>query len=301
MNNSSPLFSRPGTRASRPGTSSNRSISSCGELIRNTPSISEYYQASSGPSTPGKQRRAIVFLPGLKNYSSLNFGDDRISYMKPTVAVNEAPDPETNRLSIARTHDIVDMIESGDRRKKDYGEAWSSVGYKRLTECERLTRERIQVVIAQSHNDIKSVFAIFDRNHGNTLDTLEFARGIKLLGLNFNTVEIFALFGILDVHNSGHIESHDFFAKFGQASDDFDEEVVSDKYEQAELERAKMQRVKQLFKQFSKNGTIGTENVAALLERLKSFSTNQNNEEPVMNAISSRGNINFETFYNLWK
>ena len=129
-------------------------------------------------------------------FFSLSQLDDRISYMKPTTAISEKPDPETNRLQISRAQDIVHMLESGNTRMKNYAEAWETVGYKRLTAVERLTRERIQVVIAQSHNDIHGIFAIFDRNHGKTLDVLEFARGLKLLGLQFKEAEIFALFGM---------------------------------------------------------------------------------------------------------
>ncbi len=59
----------------------------------------------------------------------------------------------------------------------------------------------------------------------------------------------------MDVHNSGHIESHDFFTKFGQAADDFvneEEGADTDKYEHTQLERAKIQRIQQHFRQFSK-------------------------------------------------
>ncbi len=139
-----------------------------------------------------------MFLPGLKNYSSILFGDDRISYLKSvtTTDINTTDRIDVNKMEILREQEIRALQDCGVTRAKDYAEAWEAVGYKRLTEVEELTRRRIQVVTRNQANDIGRVFDIFDRNHGKRLEVLEFARGLKLLNLQFKEVEIFGLFGM---------------------------------------------------------------------------------------------------------
>jgi len=277
---------------------------------RTTPTITEFYQQAAGPRPPGRQR-PLVFLPGLKNYSSILFGDDRISYLKSvtTTDINTTDRIDVNKMEILREQEIRALQDCGVTRAKDYAEAWEAVGYKRLTEVEELTRRRIQVVTRNQANDIGRVFDIFDRNHGKRLEVLEFARGLKLLNLQFKEVEIFGLFGVLDIDLSGSITYAEFCRKFATAEmiakgqgEDADADMAfgeSNNKDKRDMQNVLKMRIQQHFDEFAIKGSLNAQGASRLLEKLK-LTLPTADRERMLKVITADGSINFERFFEMW-
>ena len=190
------------------GLSSVNSVSSFGDVsvdvdlqstfTRSYPSIKDYYNANTvSPNKP------IQLQPGLSNYSSLIFGDDRIGFSESVMNVTYKGAVE-DRMKIPSPS----KAKSVQVRRKDYDEAFERVGNTELDRLERQMKDKLQQRSAKtsSHFQINKAFKFFDREQCGCIHIEGFTRALEFLGFQFSDSQNLALFARYDVDCIGEID-----------------------------------------------------------------------------------------------
>lgn len=163
----------------------------CKICCRAYPTIKQYYEASSHDN-----ERPLVYQHGLSNYSSLQLGDDRITFKKSlakSTFVQESVSPE--KLSVITDAHLRNKTKTSHTRHVDYLGAIEMVGEDRVLNLEAEVRDRFQECTEDRPDLIRKAFHHFDRDHSGGIDIREFHRALTCIGLNFTEVEVLALFG----------------------------------------------------------------------------------------------------------
>jgi len=150
------------------------------------PSINDYYKAMSVGSKP------IQYQHGLSNYSSVQLGDDRVSFKKSL-------SQDVYRLDTERAEKMINSMcphikKSYEQRKQDYAEANSVVGVDKILEMEQMMRDKLQQRTKTGPFQLRKTFKYFDRDGSGGIDFSEFQRAMELMGFQFTEVQQLALF-----------------------------------------------------------------------------------------------------------
>ena len=176
---------------------------------RGYPGIEEYYLAACKDTS-----RPINSQKGLSNYSSLVFGDDRISYSK-----------SMSQESFSIHQDLVDQMaivseqtqrmenKTPAQRRRDYLEATEIVGERNLDRMEEMMRDKLQQRTKAGPFELRKTFKYFDRDQSGGIDIGEFSSALELMGFQFNEMQILALFGRYDTTSVGHVDYQGFVDK----------------------------------------------------------------------------------------
>lgn len=138
----------------------------------------------------------MVYQHGLSNFSSLQLGDDRITFKKSlakSTFVQESVSPE--KMSVIIDAHLRNKTKSSKTRHADYLAAIEMVGERRVLDMECFVRDKFQDCTHDNVALIRKAFHHFDRDHSGGLDIREFHRALSLIGLDFTEIEVLALFG----------------------------------------------------------------------------------------------------------
>lgn len=243
------------------------------------PSIGDYYR--SARTDPD---RMLVFQPGLKNFSSVELGDPRISFTKSMTQelyeVNEGPRTELGKLY---------LFDSISARRNAYIDAQDMIGQDELDRMEKLMRVKLSQKTASGPLQLRKNFKFFDRDSSGGIDLDEFSHALELMGFNFTPRQMIALFARYDVGCNGEIDYSEFITTLmerdfasrktnliqkmenmltggnrGRAASTTSysyEEDMSE--EQAQLQQFRREEVKKIFRMIDKDNS-GTIDVAEL-------------------------------------
>jgi len=146
------------------------------------PSINDYYRAASKGDKP------IQYQHGLSNYSSVQLGDDRVSFKKSLS--QDAYDIEGPEK--AEGHPST--MKSLKQMKEDYDEANELVGLHKIHEMEQMMRDKLQQRTKTGPFQLRKTFKYFDRDGSGGIDFDEFQLAMELMGFQFNDMQQLALF-----------------------------------------------------------------------------------------------------------
>ena len=150
------------------------------------PSINDYYKAMSVGEKP------IQYQHGLSNFSSVQLGDDRVSFKKSL-------SQDVYRLDTERAEKIMNAMcphvkKSYEQRKDDYDEANNAVGVDKIHEMEQMMRDKLQQRTKTGPFQLRKTFKYFDRDGSGGIDFSEFQRAMELMGFQFTEIQQLALF-----------------------------------------------------------------------------------------------------------
>jgi Ca2+-binding EF-hand superfamily protein len=169
---------------------------------RKYPSISDYYKASSSDHS-----RPIQLQHGLSNFSSLNLGDDRISF-------NESILSATYRIPVEDKMAIESPSKNKPRaaRRREYQDATKKVGEFELNRLERVMKDKLfqRSYATSSPFQVRKAFKFFDREASLKIPIEGFTRALEFLGFQFSELQNKALFGRYDVNCEGEIDYMNF-------------------------------------------------------------------------------------------
>lgn len=146
------------------------------------PSINDYYKAASRGGKP------IQYQHGLSNFSSVQLGDERISFKKSL-------SQDVYRLDIEEPEKLSDApIKSYKERREEYDEANEVVGLNKIHEMEQMMRDKLQQRTKTGPFQLRKTFKYFDRDGSGGIDFDEFQRAMELMGFAFTEIQQLALF-----------------------------------------------------------------------------------------------------------
>lgn len=161
-------------------------------MCRAYPSIKEYYEAASIGND-----RPITYQKGLSNYSNVQLGDERITFKKSL-----AKSTYTREQIRSQTHSVLtdahlrNTTKSPKTRHEDYLSALELVGEQAIIDLEHQIRDRLIECTNQDPRLLHKAFNHFDRDHSGGIDIREFDGALKSIGLEFEEIEVYALFGM---------------------------------------------------------------------------------------------------------
>ena len=152
------------------------------------PSINDYYRALSQGEKP------IQYQHGLSNYSSVQLGDDRISFKKSLSqeAYNLDPD-QAAKVAVSMNSQAV-TEKNFKQRKETYSQANAVVGVHKIHEMEQMMRDKLQQRTKTGPFQLRKTFKYFDRDGSGGIDFSEFQRAMELMGFQFSEIQQLALF-----------------------------------------------------------------------------------------------------------
>lgn len=290
------------------------------------PSISDYYRAAaSGP-------KPIQYQHGLSNYSSVQLGDDRVSFKTSLSQDAYKCSIEGDGTGDSTKDDDEEKVEKTYKeRKAEYSEANSIVGIDKIHEMEQMMRDKLQQRTKTGPFQLRKTFKYFDRDGSGGIDFEEFQRAMDLMGFQFSDIQLLALFARYDDSCTGEVDYNEFVEKVMESDfkkivpsqkkslnmlvssafgDDggtqghiLDEDEDSDMDEE-ELEEFRREEVRKLFDLIDRDDSqsIDRSEVGALLKALgRSDEINQNEIEQGFKRLDTdnSGRIEFEEFYAL--
>mmetsp|Transcript_27354 Transcript_27354/g.78838 ORF Transcript_27354/g.78838 Transcript_27354/m.78838 type:complete len:351 (-) Transcript_27354:1275-2327(-) len=196
------------------------------------PSISDYYKAAASGTKP------IQYQHGLSNYSSVQLGDDRVSFKSSLSqdAYRDNMDKESTGGG-GGDNDNDDDGDDGDdkekiektykERKVEYAEANSIVGIDKIHEMEQMMRDKLQQRTKTGPFQLRKTFKYFDRDGSGGIDFEEFQRAMDLMGFQFSDIQLLALFARYDDSCTGEVDYNEFVEKVMES--DFKKIVPSQK------------------------------------------------------------------------
>ena len=149
------------------------------------PSINDYYKAASRDDKP------IQYQHGLSNFSSVQLGDDRISFKKSLS--QDAYNLEVEEEVCDNESSSVPPI-TFNQRKQNYEEANALVGLHKIHEMEQMMRDKLQQRTKTGPFQLRKTFKYFDRDGSGGIDFDEFQRAMELMGFQFTEIQQLALF-----------------------------------------------------------------------------------------------------------
>jgi hypothetical protein len=164
----------------------------CVIIIRAYPSIKEYYEAASIGND-----RPITYQKGLSNYSNVQFGDERIVFKKSL-----AKSTYTREQIRSQTHSVLtdahlrNPTKTPKTRHIDYINALEIVGEQSIHDLESQIRDRLLECTLDDSHLLHKAFDHFDRDHSGGIDIREFDTALKSIGLEYEEIEVYALFGM---------------------------------------------------------------------------------------------------------
>lgn len=164
------------------------------------------------------QNKRIGSLPGhcvgAGNRSSIVFGDDRIHFKRSFTQEAHKLDPARAQKTVSGYSLNGRWIErSRKQRILDYKEATELIGLDHLSTCEATMRHRLMERTSSGPYQMRKTFKKFDRDGSGEIDFEEFAQTLHLFGLDFNSLEVMALFGRYDTSANGFINFQEFVNK----------------------------------------------------------------------------------------
>lgn len=208
------------------------------------PSISDYYKAAASGTKP------IQYQHGLSNYSSVQLGDDRVSFKTSLSqdAYRGNMDNNGDSVNSSDGDNDKDKIEkSYKERKAEYAEANSIVGLDKIHEMEQMMRDKLQQRTKTGPFQLRKTFKYFDRDGSGGIDFEEFQRAMDLMGFQFSDIQLLALFARYDDSCTGEVDYNEFVEKVMES--DFKKIVPSQKKNLNKL----------VSTAFGSNGGIGTD------------------------------------------
>ena len=135
------------------------------------PSISDYYKAQSN----GKKQ--ITYQHGLSNFSSVQLGDDRVSFKK-SLSQDVYKFDDTRSVQNDDSPDKNKLVKTDQQRKLDYIEATEIVGEHKITQMEQMMRDKLQQRTKTGPFQLRKTFKYFDRDGSGGIDFDEFQRAM---------------------------------------------------------------------------------------------------------------------------
>lgn len=171
---------------------------------RQYPTIRDYYHATANPSDP----RQLTYQHGLSNYSSLQLGDERISFIQSLQKSTFTMDAITanDNLNVLIDAHLRNASKTPQNREADYIDALHIVGEQVVDEAEEAIREKMLEITEHNPKLIRKAFDHFDKDKNGAIDIREFAQALKSLGVDMKEMEIFALYGRYDLNFEGLIK-----------------------------------------------------------------------------------------------
>jgi Ca2+-binding EF-hand superfamily protein len=164
---------------------------------RKYPSIADYYQARN--HDPHKQ---IQLQHGLSNFSSLQLGDDRITF-------NESILSGTYRLAVEdkMAMDAPSTTKTVHSRQRQYEQAVTKVGETEMNRLERVMKDKLfqRSYMTSSPFQVRKAFKFFDREQSLSIHIEGFECALEFLGFQFSELQNVALFARYDPNFSGRI------------------------------------------------------------------------------------------------
>jgi hypothetical protein len=162
------------------------------------PSIKEYYVANAKPSD-----KPIQLQNGLSNFSSLQLGDDRITFAESILS-------ESYRLPVEEKMVISSPSKSKhiNARKRDYQDAQKRVGDVEIDRLERVMKDKLfqRSYMTSSPFQVRKAFKFFDRECIMRIHIEGFTKALEFLGFQFAELQNLALFGRYDPECTGMID-----------------------------------------------------------------------------------------------
>mmetsp|Transcript_9063 Transcript_9063/g.19427 ORF Transcript_9063/g.19427 Transcript_9063/m.19427 type:complete len:352 (+) Transcript_9063:115-1170(+) len=290
------------------------------------PSISDYYKAAARGTTP------IQYQQGLSNYSSLQLGDDRVSFKTSLSqdAYKVSIEGDDGDGSTKDDNDNDNVEKTDKERKAEYAEANTIVGINKIHEMEQMMRDKLQQRTKTGPFQLRKTFKYFDRDGSGGIDYEEFQRAMDLMGFQFSDLQLLALFARYDDSCKGEVDYNEFVEKVMES--DFKKIVPSQKkslnmlvssafgedtgaetkildgdedsdMDEEELDAFRREEVRKLFDLIDRDdsGCIDRSEVGALLKALgRSDITEEEIEEGFLRLDTDKsGRIEFEEFFAL--
>lgn len=184
------------------------------QSIRAYPSIKDYYDASKTTS-----QRSVHLQNGLSNYSTLVFGDDRISVSESMMNATYRPSVEDKMMV-----ESPSRIKSKNHRRREYLEAANRVSSVEVDRLERVMKDKLvqRSLKSSSAFQVKKAFKFFDREQSLRICIEGFTKALEFLGFQFSEIQNLALFARYDSEFEGEIIYMDFIhnAMFFRPNDD---------------------------------------------------------------------------------
>ncbi|GMH95236.1 hypothetical protein TrVE_jg11027 [Triparma verrucosa] len=172
------------------------------------PSISDYYKAASH-----EDGRPITYQHGLSNFSSVQLGDDRITFKKSL-------SQDVYKLDTDRAHmmEQVAINNAGVHKTPaqlalDYKEAAEIVGLEKISQMEQMMRDKLQQRTKTGPFQLRKTFKYFDRDGSGGIDFDEFQRAMELMGFQFTEMQQLSLFARYDSSCTGEVDYTEFVNK----------------------------------------------------------------------------------------
>lgn len=170
------------------------------------PSINDYYKAASRGEKP------IQYQHGLSNYSSVQLGDERVSFKKSLSQDAYRLEPEHSERTLTIESESA-IVKTFKQRKEDYAEAMEVVGLNKIHEMEQMMRDKLQQRTKTGPFQLRKTFKYFDRDGSGGIDFSEFQLAMELMGFQFTEVQQLALFANYDISCNGEVDYNDFVEK----------------------------------------------------------------------------------------
>ena len=296
------------------------------------PSISDYYKAAASGTKP------IQYQHGLSNYSSVQLGDDRVSFKTSLSQDAYRGNMDNNGDSVNSSDDDNDkdkIEKSYKERKAEYAEANSIVGLDKIHEMEQMMRDKLQQRTKTGPFQLRKTFKYFDRDGSGGIDFEEFQRAMDLMGFQFSDIQLLALFARYDDSCTGEVDYNEFVEKVMES--DFKKIVPSQKknlnklvstafgsnggigtdgeqiladdedsdMDEEELEEFRRTEVRKLFDLIDRDDSQSIERseVGMLLKALGRSDVNQRAIEEGFQRLDTdnSGRIEWEEFYNIFR
>ncbi len=151
------------------------------------PSINDYYKAASRGEKP------IQYQHGLSNYSSVQLGDERVSFKKSLSQDAHRLDVEEPERDVTQESELS-TANALKQRKEDYDEANEFVGLNKIHEMEQMMRDKLQQRTKTGPFQLRKTFKYFDRDGSGGIDFSEFQLAMELMGFQFTEIQQLALF-----------------------------------------------------------------------------------------------------------
>lgn len=281
------------------------------------PTIKEYYEACSVGN-----ERPITYQKGLSNYSNVQLGDERITFKKSL-----AKSTYTKEQIRAQTHSVLtdahlrNDTKSPKVRHADYMGALDIVGEQSIIDLETLIRDRL---IQCTHEDpqlLHKAFHHFDRDNSGGIDIREFNNALKSIGLDFEEIEVYALFGKYDADCQGVINFQLFQEcvltgktpnrrfqttgwSFGHSNENSKEYESDEETERLELNNLQEARIAEYFTEVDQRdrGYLDSRGINQLLDKLSKIIPTQS-REIILKQLgnNSKDRITLQEFITAWR
>jgi len=172
---------------------------------RTYPCIEDYYH-----SAHNEPNKAIQLQKGLSNFSSLQLGDDRISFKESILSGSYRQAVEDKMAIPSPSKD-----KTKHSRIRDYQEALTKVGDREINRLERVMKDKLfqRSYMTSSPFQVRKAFKFFDREQSMRISIEGFKSALEFLGFQFSELQNTALFGRYDTNVTGEIDYMNFIAK----------------------------------------------------------------------------------------